>query len=388
MEVKGMRGKILVVDDDPSALRLISYTLRVEGYEVVTAENGSQALAAVAQEYPALVVLDVMMPGMSGLEVCHRLRASPHTAHMPILMLSAKGKVEDRVTGLRAGADDYVPKPVDPSELVARVEALMLRANRSAPPRPRARVLAFLGAKGGVGTTTVAVNVALAMAQQGADVIVADLHPHLGTVCPLMGLDPPHSLAGLAEVEPASIHPRDIEGRLVRHVDGARVLTSRRDALSESQAELSAEHVEAILNGLSTMADVVVLDLPLDLTSVGRSALARCDMVALVTEADRIAVECARRQLALLRQAGIMGELVAVVVVNRSSPVSTMTPVELQRLLGVSKLAMVPQAREVCAEAVQRGVPLVVSQPDHLAVRILRQLAQRLAEERVTTPSG
>jgi len=169
-----MGGKVLVVDDDPNAVRLVSYTLQVEGYEVVTAENGSEALATVAQEYPSLVILDVMMPDMLGLEVCHRLRASPHTAYVPILMLSAKGKVEDRVTGLRAGADDYVPKPVDPTELVARVEALMSRANRPAPPRPRADFLAFLGAKGGVGTTTVAVNVALASAMQGADVILGE----------------------------------------------------------------------------------------------------------------------------------------------------------------------------------------------------------------------
>ena len=126
-----MSGKILIVDDDPNALRLIGYSLQVEGYETVTAENGSEALMAVEREHPSLIILDVMMPDMSGLEVCRRLRSNPRTAHLPILMLSAKGKVEDRVTGLKAGGDDYVSKPVDPTELVARVEALTLRAGGS-----------------------------------------------------------------------------------------------------------------------------------------------------------------------------------------------------------------------------------------------------------------
>jgi len=105
-------AKILIVDDEQDIVRLLSFALQAEGYQVVTALSGQEALKRVEQERPDIVVLDVMMPGMDGIEVCAELRSKPETAGLPIIMLSALGQVADRVRGLRAGADDYVPKPV------------------------------------------------------------------------------------------------------------------------------------------------------------------------------------------------------------------------------------------------------------------------------------
>lgn len=123
--------RVLIVDDDPAALRLIEYVFSRADYEVHMATNGAVALSKVKKLRPDLVILDVMMPDMSGLEVCERLRALPATAHLPIIMLSAKGQVEDKVDGFEAGADDYVSKPVDPPELLARARALLGRTGSS-----------------------------------------------------------------------------------------------------------------------------------------------------------------------------------------------------------------------------------------------------------------
>lgn len=131
-----MRGKILVVDDNLDHLRLIGYALQAAGYEVATALSGSEALTAVDGDPPSLVILDVMMPDMSGFEVCRCLRANARTAQLPILMLTAKGREEDVATGLETGADDYVLKSADLSELVARVEALLSSATRTTPSAP------------------------------------------------------------------------------------------------------------------------------------------------------------------------------------------------------------------------------------------------------------
>jgi DNA-binding response OmpR family regulator len=124
------RMRVLIVDDDPAALRLMDYVFHRADYEVHLAENGAVALSKSKQIDLDLIILDVMMPGMSGLEVCERLRAWPATAHLPIIMLSAKGQLEDKVSGFEAGADDYVSKPVDPSELLARAKALLQRMGR------------------------------------------------------------------------------------------------------------------------------------------------------------------------------------------------------------------------------------------------------------------
>lgn len=373
-----MSGKILVVDDDPNALRLVGYTLQAEGYEILTAMSGGEALTAIEHEHPTLVILDVMMPDMSGLEVCQRLRSSPHTAHLPVLMLSAKGKVEDRVTGLKAGADDYVRKPVDPTELVARVEALMLRAGRMTARGPAARCIAFLGAKGGVGTTTVAVNMAVALAQQEKTVILVDLHPDLGCVCHMLGLHPPHGLEELARMETHSISPRDIERRLMRHSTGLQVLSSDQSPPSEEHGELTPSHARAILDGMSTMADWVLLDLPVHLTPAGHTVLERCDLVALVTEPDPIALGCAKGRLALLRRWGIMPELVGVVVVIRTPSAMAMTIGELQDHLEAPIVGVMPPAPEECLRALRQGAPLLLTAPDHFASEMLEEMAQRL----------
>jgi two-component system phosphate regulon response regulator PhoB len=122
-----MKQKILVVDDEADALELIGFSLRAAGYEVLTATNGKDALAKARAVSPSLVVLDLLLPGVDGLEVCKILRRDQATIAIPILMLSAKATELDRVLGLELGADDYLTKPFSPRELVLRVKNLLLR---------------------------------------------------------------------------------------------------------------------------------------------------------------------------------------------------------------------------------------------------------------------
>jgi DNA-binding response OmpR family regulator len=129
--------RILVVDDDRNNVKMLGFLLGEEGYEVVTADNGVAALKLIDTAHPDLVILDVMMPQMDGLETCRRIR---QTMDVPILMLSAKGEVTDKVYGLELGADDYMPKPFEPSELLARVKAILRRSEISIYDDPEATV--------------------------------------------------------------------------------------------------------------------------------------------------------------------------------------------------------------------------------------------------------
>jgi DNA-binding response OmpR family regulator len=123
--------RILVVDDEPHIVELVRYNLLQEGYDVATAGDGEGALAKARGERPDLIVLDIMLPGIDGLEVCRRLRAE---SAVPIIMLTAKGGELERVVGLELGADDYVTKPFSPRELVARVRAVLRRQAREVSP--------------------------------------------------------------------------------------------------------------------------------------------------------------------------------------------------------------------------------------------------------------
>jgi diguanylate cyclase (GGDEF)-like protein len=124
----GRRETVLVADDDEDIVRFVEVNLRLEGFDVATAVDGEQALQLACDLMPDLVLLDVMMPKIDGFEVCQRLRSDPRTKHISVIMLTAKSLSADKVVGLTAGADDYMIKPFDPIELVARVKSALRRA--------------------------------------------------------------------------------------------------------------------------------------------------------------------------------------------------------------------------------------------------------------------
>lgn len=123
-----MATKILIVEDEPDIQELLSYNLRQAGFEITTAEEGEVALRLAEQSPPDLVVLDLMLPGMDGLELCRLLKQRDSLRRVPVLMLTAKTEEVDRIVGLELGADDYVTKPFSPRELVLRIKAILRRA--------------------------------------------------------------------------------------------------------------------------------------------------------------------------------------------------------------------------------------------------------------------
>ena len=119
--------RIVVIEDEADILEVLQYNLTREGYRVATSRDGEEGLAAVRRENPDLVLLDLMLPGLDGVEICRRLKADPTTASIPVVMVTAKGEETDVVLGLELGADDYVAKPFSPRELMARVRAVLRR---------------------------------------------------------------------------------------------------------------------------------------------------------------------------------------------------------------------------------------------------------------------
>lgn len=123
-----MKPLLLIVEDEETLVTLLRYNLEGEGYRVAVAKNGEDALLLAKEETPDLILLDWMLPLLSGIEVCRRMRRDNATRNVPILMLTAKGEEEDKIRGLDTGADDYVTKPFSPTELVARIRALLRRS--------------------------------------------------------------------------------------------------------------------------------------------------------------------------------------------------------------------------------------------------------------------
>jgi phosphate regulon transcriptional regulator PhoB len=123
---------VLIVDDEPDLVELVSYNLKKEGFQVATAPDGAVALEKARKKNFDLIILDLMLPGIQGIELCRILRNDPKTERVPIIMLTAKGDEADRIKGLETGADDYMAKPFSPRELIARVKAVLRRSGEQA----------------------------------------------------------------------------------------------------------------------------------------------------------------------------------------------------------------------------------------------------------------
>jgi len=132
------KGTILVIDDEKDLIELVSYNLEKEGYLVKGALDGESGLATAVRDAPDIIIVDLMLPGIDGLEVCQRLRSETRTARIPIIMLTAKSAEPDRIVGLELGADDYVTKPFSPRELAARIKAVLRRTSAQSVSAPSA----------------------------------------------------------------------------------------------------------------------------------------------------------------------------------------------------------------------------------------------------------
>ncbi|MFZ5806084.1 MAG: response regulator [Verrucomicrobiota bacterium] len=129
--------KILVIDDEPDVVDIVAINLKSSGFEVLKALDGAEGLRLAQQEMPDLILLDLMLPKMSGLEVCNTLKKDPTTEKIPILMLTAKAKPQERIEGFEYGADDYIPKPFSPRELILRVETVLRRVRSGGGSQPK-----------------------------------------------------------------------------------------------------------------------------------------------------------------------------------------------------------------------------------------------------------
>jgi CheY-like chemotaxis protein/MinD-like ATPase involved in chromosome partitioning or flagellar assembly len=340
--------------------------------------DGLAALKKINEAQPDIVVLDVMMPGMSGIEVCRQLRSQPQTAQLPIIMLSAKGEVDDKLVGFEAGADDYVSKPVARQELLARANALLHRAQYT--KIPTARIITFVGAKGGVGTTTVAINVAAALNSDDKKVTIVELQSHPGTMVHHLNMALAQDLGDLLALDPAQLNWREVNRRVVQHASGLRLLTAPQDA---AEFTLSVAHARSIVDALTIRTDCLILDIPTVAGKVMHEVLELADLIVLVTEPEIVSVKATRAKMATLHDWSL-SDRARIVILSRSSSATMMRRNEIEIELGLQPnsdtiLGVIPPAPEAFQQASQMGIPVIINKPHILASRALTEVANKIS---------
>jgi pilus assembly protein CpaE len=376
-----MPEKILVVDDDLDTLKLVGMMLQRQGYTIVAAINGAQALSKVPTEKPDLILLDVMMPDIDGFEVCRRIRSDAAFASTPILMFTAKTQVDDKVQGFESGADDYLPKPTHPAELLAHVKALLGRsrvaASATTNPVKRARLICLIGAKGGLGTSTLAVNIAVTMASRKQDVILVELRPGVGIAGALLGINKPSGLTALLQRPPNELTPQVCEKEIVGHPSGLRVLVASAEPHDYALISQTAR-IEAITTCLASLTQNLIIDLGSGLTEATAKLLMGADFVIVLVEPMRHTITMAKSLMTDLETLGLAKSRIEFILVNRERSSLQMARAKIEELLAQPAMGMITPAPELAYQSAESGVPIVARDANAMVSDQIRQVTDRI----------
>lgn len=364
--------KILVVDDDVDTLKLVGTTLEKQGFLIIAAKDGIEALEKVAQHSPDLILLDIMMPKMDGYEVTRRLRGDPATSGIPIILFTAKAQVDDKVAGLEVGADDYLTKPTHPAELVARVRSILKRPVTSIlPPLPdeaapvgAGGVIGILAAKGGQGVSTLAINLGAALHEQHKDatVVIAELRPGRGDMSVYLGFPNQHGLNDVLKRAPGDIHRQIVEQALVTHKTGLRLLLGSFKP-TDVALEAAVEQMALTVRELARIATYCVLDLGVGLPAAALRVLQQCSKVIVVAEADPHSMPLTKALIDDLKANGVTRDKLITVLVNRVRTEQAMTAADVQKNLGTEIDAVFTPAPELAFQAARNNQPMLVVDP-------------------------
>jgi CheY-like chemotaxis protein/MinD-like ATPase involved in chromosome partitioning or flagellar assembly len=377
--------KVLIVDDNDNNRGVLCDALGGEPYRLLEAVNGQQALDIANEELPDLILLDVLMPGMDGFATLHNLKAQEKTRHIPVIMVTALHMDSQISLCLDGGAIDHIVKPFSGLVVRARVRAALRNRVPAASDKQgpkRGRVIGFIGAKGGAGTTTTALNVALALVAPERSVVVVEMRPYLGTVAQHLGVVAPPDIGRLLDCQnPGDINPRTLSNCLTLHPTGMRLLLASPGF--DDQREITAQQAEEILKGLASMAEYVIVDFPCQPTRATRTGLHCCNFVVLTVELEAACLASAQAMLKGLNSWGVGGNSVGAVLLHHRAANSSITVGHARTLLSCRIIGLIPPEPDLSAIALKAGQPLVLSHPESTAAVALTELAARLMADQV-----
>ena len=363
-------SSILLLESDAAAGASIEAILGGAGYTITQTANADEALRLAVDHQ--LVVIDVLDGMRTSIDICAEIRATPSMSAVPVMCISASDDVEERIRFLEAGADDVMARPFDARELEARVEALLLRFQRTrdvAPvispdgvvmAKPRRTVVVY-SPKGGVGTTTIATNVAVAAALKRPDqVVLVDLSLQFGGVATHLNLRPKQTLADLIRDDAAIREAELIRGYGTRHESGLHVLAA--PATPEAAESITATHIERVLATLLDAYELIVVDAGSVLDERVLVVFETAETIILPVYPEIAALNAMHTLLEYLNETGSIGSK-AMFVLNNAFAREILKPRDVESALG-SKVALeLPYDPFLYLKAVNEGIPIVVGAP-------------------------
>jgi pilus assembly protein CpaE len=372
---------LLIVEDSQVTLFKIKAMLVQMGYKVTAYANPVEALNWLKKsgDTPDLIITDILMPEMNGFDFIREVRTHRTTAKTPVIVLTTQGDLEDKINGLKAGADDYLLKTVTPSELDLRVKALLTRAypSESAITQIGARAITLFSTKGGVGTTSLAINLTVALSQLWEiDACLWDLSFSGGHCAYMLNMVPQHTLVELHQT--SAITDDIIAGFLMKHNSGVSLMPA---PISSSEAELvTPPIVDYVWSYLLENFPYVIVDAGNHFTDPAIAALERSDVILLTLAPEILSVKSAADVLQILLKLKIDLDKV-IVVMNKIFPTSQLPLLKIVPVLEQCKAVEIPYDSEAFVQAIINGKPMVTTAPKSKATQSITRLAYELSSK-------
>lgn len=369
---------VLLIDAEEQAatLREALQGGQVPAIQVQHAGTLARALEMLDSGAFDAVIVELDLPDSKGYETFARLKSKQPNA--ALLVLTSSEDEELALRTLRAGAEEHVTRGDLSGKALRRRVRHAVERRWARMPR-EARVLSFIGSKGGVGTTTTVLNVAAAMLTMGKSVIAAEMHPDFGSFATQLILTPSRTLPRL--LEPATVNAQDVQESVFKLPSGLQILFGPQTA-DEFRADIDAEKAVQVLKACRSMADVILLDLPAGPSAANAALVHASNFTVFVLERERAAFESLVAHLPLLESWTPAQRAVGALVVNRISFVESISLDEILRRLKCGFLGTVPPAAETLAVR-GTGAPLVMARPELGFSQALMEIADRLAADPV-----
>ncbi len=346
---------VLVIDDDLDLQQMLRLMLQRGGYKVVTTGDGPDGLVKAKALKPDMAIVDVMMPGMNGYQVVRKMREDPELNGMVILILTARAQPVDREAAIAAQADDYMPKPFAPNELLTKVSDLM--ANRSMTQGPAKKTVGVFSLRGGVGTTSVAVNLALAFQAKNLPTCLIDLKSGPGHVALQLRLNAKVTWIDWANGNEATND--SVMKALTKHDSGLEVMAA---PIVPAANQPPLDRVTTMIDALQGKFARVVIDLPGTWGPIAQAAIGNADTIWLVLAPEVGSLQSTVGVLRALKTAKIPDEKIELIA-NQNMPRPGLALPAIEKALGHGFKGKLPYDENQVA-ALGQGAPLLLSQPD------------------------
>jgi pilus assembly protein CpaE len=376
--------RVLLIDDEQFYFKLIRKTLKEADYALEYAQTGSEGLAKISAFQPELIIVDLKLPEMDGFQILERLKRDPKFSFIPVIVITVKDELSEKLKAFEMGADDYLVKPFQPEELVARMGILARRGKviqyaQQMEPKTNATMLAIHSLRGGLGCSSIAINLGLAFQKLwGQKTLLVDGVLTAGQVALMLDAKPNATWENIVGISADHIDDAVVNEMMCSHKSGVRYIASPRYPIAADT--FSSEQLNVFLEYLKSSNDFIIIDTPHDFSDMTIHLLSMSATILLLMAPEMASLRTTMSALEIYDRLGVPPDKVQIILNNNSSN-PAIKQAQLEKVLKRPINFVLPYEAGEVNRALNFGQPFILSNPDLPICLALEKMAYALSDE-------